>query len=90
MIREQAAYPPNYAVRIRGTHTETYKTRDRKTEKKVVVDFDIRLNMTQQTFAHAMCLRLRLEPKSHRKSTKHQAANMSNSLGLAKKAIVAQ
>ncbi len=46
MIREQAAYPPNYAIRLRGTHTETFRTRERKTEKKIVVDFDIRVNMT--------------------------------------------
>ena len=46
MIREQAAYPPNYAIRLRGTHTETFRTRHNKTEKKTVVDFDIRVNMT--------------------------------------------
>jgi hypothetical protein len=46
MIREQAAYPPNYAVRLRGTHTETFRTRHNKTERKTVVDFDIRVNMT--------------------------------------------
>lgn len=46
MIREQAAYPPNFAVRLRGTHTETFRTRDQKTERKTVVDFDIRVNMT--------------------------------------------
>lgn len=46
MIREQAAYPPNFALRLRGTHTETYKTRDQKKERKTITDFDIRVNMT--------------------------------------------
>lgn len=46
MIREQAAYPPNLAVRLRGTHTETFRKRDGNKEKKLITDFDIRLNMT--------------------------------------------
>jgi hypothetical protein len=46
MIRDQAAYPPNYAIRLRGTHTETFKTREGKKERKVITDFDIRVNMT--------------------------------------------
>jgi hypothetical protein len=46
MIKEQAAYPPDFALRLRGTHTETFRKRDNKTERKVVVDFDIKVNMT--------------------------------------------
>jgi hypothetical protein len=46
MIQEQAQYPPNFCLRLRGTHTETFRTRDQKTEKKTITDFDIRLNMT--------------------------------------------
>lgn len=46
MIREQAAYPPDFTLHLKGTHTETIHKRDNKTEKKVVVDFDIKLNMT--------------------------------------------
>jgi hypothetical protein len=46
MLREQMRYPPNIWVLIHGTHTETYKTRDNKTEKRNVTDFEVKLNMT--------------------------------------------
>jgi hypothetical protein len=46
MIRQHANYPPNFTLRLKGTHTETFTTRDGKKETKRITDFDIRVNMT--------------------------------------------
>ncbi|KFY72598.1 hypothetical protein V499_07277 [Pseudogymnoascus sp. VKM F-103] len=46
-ITEQAAYPPTYTLYLKGTHTETFRGRgDKGNKKETVVDFDIKLPMT--------------------------------------------
>jgi hypothetical protein len=47
MIQEQMKYPPNYAVRLHGTHSETRRTRDNKTKRENITDFDVQINLTQ-------------------------------------------
>ena len=46
MVQTQAKIPPTWTCRLKGTHRETTKTRDDKTETKTVTDFDIHLDMT--------------------------------------------
>ncbi|KFY69118.1 hypothetical protein V496_00497 [Pseudogymnoascus sp. VKM F-4515 (FW-2607)] len=46
-ITQQAAYPPTYTLHVKGTHTETFRARgDKGNKKETVVDFDIKLSMT--------------------------------------------
>ncbi|KAK1966635.1 hypothetical protein LY78DRAFT_680802 [Colletotrichum sublineola] len=45
-ITALAELPPRPYVRVRGTHTESVRKRDDKTESKTVVDFDVRLDLT--------------------------------------------
>ncbi|KAF9874875.1 hypothetical protein CkaCkLH20_07569 [Colletotrichum karsti] len=45
-IASLAQLPPRPYVRVRGTHSESVRKRDDKTENKTVVDFDLRLDLT--------------------------------------------
>ena len=45
MLEDQSKYPPSFAVRFIGTHTETVKKKDKK-ESVTVTDFDVRIDMT--------------------------------------------
>ncbi|OHF02757.1 hypothetical protein CORC01_01858 [Colletotrichum orchidophilum] len=45
-ITSLAQSPPRPYLRVRGTHTESIRKRDDKTESKTVVDFDVRLDLT--------------------------------------------
>lgn len=45
MIRKQARSPPTYSIALSGTHTETIR-QGNKDQKKNVVDFSIKINMT--------------------------------------------
>ncbi|KAK2060590.1 hypothetical protein LY76DRAFT_591256 [Colletotrichum caudatum] len=45
-ITALAQLPPRPYVRLRGTHTESVRKRDDKTDSKTVVDFDVRLDLT--------------------------------------------
>jgi len=52
MLLEQSKYPPIFQVRLHGTHTETIRRKDNKTEKNNITDFDIRLQLTHLIFTH--------------------------------------
>ncbi|KAK1599406.1 uncharacterized protein LY79DRAFT_504748 [Colletotrichum navitas] len=45
-ITALAELPPRPYVRVRGTHNESVRKREDKTESKTVVDFDVRLDLT--------------------------------------------
>ncbi|TEA21978.1 hypothetical protein C8034_v006107 [Colletotrichum sidae] len=45
-IESLAQAPPRPFVRVRGSHSESVRKRDDKTENKTVVDFDLRLDLT--------------------------------------------
>ncbi|KXH35547.1 hypothetical protein CSIM01_08454 [Colletotrichum simmondsii] len=45
-ITSLAQSPPRPYLRVRGTHTESIRKRDDKTESKTVVDFDVRVELT--------------------------------------------
>jgi hypothetical protein len=48
-IKTQAGIPPKPMIHIYGTHTETVH-QDQKTKKNTIVDFDIRMDLTNELF----------------------------------------
>jgi hypothetical protein len=46
MLKQQAAHPPTYIVQLHGQHTEQRLAAGNKKEKDVVVDFHLRINIT--------------------------------------------
>jgi hypothetical protein len=51
-VKQWAAVPPMKIVSIKGTHTQTRSTGKNKTDKETIVDFDIRLRLTEYLFTH--------------------------------------
>jgi hypothetical protein len=51
-VQQWAAVPPIKLVSIKGTHTHTRSTGKNKTEKETIVDFDLRLRLTEYLFTH--------------------------------------
>lgn len=50
-LRHLALLPPRPFVHVRGTHTETRRKSDNKTEQHRVVDFDIQVELTDLLYA---------------------------------------
>ncbi|KAF4120668.1 hypothetical protein GMORB2_2671 [Geosmithia morbida] len=50
-VRHLAMLPPRPFVHLRGTHTETKRKSDSKTEQQQVIDFDVRVELTDLLYA---------------------------------------
>jgi hypothetical protein len=51
-VRRWAAVPPVKTIEIKGTHTQTTKSSNNKTEKETIVDFHLKLRLTEYLFTH--------------------------------------
>jgi hypothetical protein len=51
-VQQWAAVPPIKMVDIKGTHTHSKSTGKNKTEKETIVDFHLRLRLTEYLFTH--------------------------------------
>lgn len=56
-IRGWAALPPRPFVRVRGTHSERRRSADGKHERREIVDFDVRVELTPYLYADAAARR---------------------------------
>lgn len=52
-IRRWGREPPAIHVQIRGTHSQKTKKSDNKTENETIVDFDMKLRLTEYFFTHS-------------------------------------